>query len=380
MDINLINIIVYIPSDKGLSLVNTNIQHNLEYKEQLDPIPDEILEIIDLEGLANFLKYIMSTITENKDKPKADLILAKKIMDFLGNIDIKTAASSEFWNGITLCSDSIYDYITWRWKDYKKYKFFKRSIPIDKKKHSERIKRYITTSSISAIRKQTLARVWWAVKLFSVAHQDLLWKQQDTVDRILENSFGALDKTGNINDIISLFIICYKDLDAIGKFDSNREAKIRSIISWLKLYEDLVFIDNLDREHIKEDIKKIFESIIAQVDQPKIRTIKTDSGKAKKIEEKKRTKPKPKIVLQTKLPVSNSKDPDKIQTSLNIITTEKILGNLSKNWVNLSTLISRLRIFDMLDAKYVQIKLRELTRRGTIEMQLKNGNRYWRLI
>lgn len=379
MELDLDNLFVYISFDNALSLVNTDIQNNNEFKESLELIPEELLEIIDLEGLADYLDNIMSSINEQKDKPKADLILAKKIMKYLGRIDIKTAASSEFWNGITLSNNSICNYVTWRWKDYEKYKFFRRNTPIDKNKHKERIKRYVTTSSLSAIRKQTLARVWWAVKLFSESHQKLLWKQQDTVDRILENSFGALDNDGNVNDLISAFIVCYEKMNIEGNFDYNREAKIRSIISWLKLYEDLVFIDNFAKNVITKNVASIFESIINQVDKPKKRHIKKDK-KTKILEIKKpdtKFKTEPKIILQTELPTL--KESTKAQTTLDVITTEKILGSLSNSWVDLSTLIIKLKIKDKLDARYLEIKLRELTRKGTVVGIKKNSKKYWRL-
>ena len=391
MELQLKDLIVFIDVETGMSLVNKNIQINLDFKEGLEVILDEIQENIDINGLSECLKDIMRKITNQNDKPKADLMLAKKIMDYLGEIDIKTAASSDFWNGLALCNEEIFNFITWRWKNYEKYKFFRRATPIDKRKHSERIKRYITSSYVSAIRKQTLARIWWAVKLFSVENQDLLWKQQDTVDRILENSFGALDKDGTINDLISVFLKKYKEKDDEGKFNFKREAKLRNIISWLKLYENLIFIDNLETEVIEYNIDQIFESIIIQYDKPKTR--KTPTKKKAILEPKKseikykikrsEKKPdEPELILQKRLPILKTAGgqlkPEKIQVTF-MMSEERIKEALSEKWISLKQIIKKLHIKDMLDVRWIQIKMRDLERRGIVEVQLIDLKKHWKL-
>ncbi|MFX1391400.1 MAG: DNA topoisomerase VI subunit B [Promethearchaeota archaeon] len=79
---------------------------------------------------------------------------------------------------------------------------------------------------------------------------------------------------------------------------------------------------------------------------------------------KKPTKPKPKPTKQTTLP---------------IITTEKILKVLSNEWQTIKHLIFKLKIKDMMDARYLQLKLKELERKGQVLVESKMGKRQWKL-
>lgn len=256
-------ILFLISFSKGLRYVGRNIRDNEEFDTNFEQFSDDLLGKIDLEGLAKKLGDIREEVENNSlDKTTADLKLAREIHNYLGEISLKTAANSEFWNGMALLDNKIYNFITWRW-GYHSQKFFRKNQHVDRNKESSRIKRYITSSSVSALRKQTLARVWWIAKLFPKEYQDLIWRQQDAVDRILEHTFGALDDEGKINDLIQLFIELYQEFDQRGRFANNRQEKIRRIISWLKALEDYIFIDNLNRNDLKEMIKQIFKTIIS---------------------------------------------------------------------------------------------------------------------
>ncbi|MFX0057677.1 MAG: hypothetical protein ACFE85_04435 [Candidatus Hodarchaeota archaeon] len=80
------------------------------------------------------------------------------------------------------------------------------------------------------------------------------------------------------------------------------------------------------------------------------------------------TKPKP-------IPVK----PSLTQTTLPVITTEKIIAALSENWQNITHLIFKLKIKDMMDARYLQNKLKDLVRKEKILVEIRKGKKHWRL-
>jgi hypothetical protein len=67
------------------------------------------------------------------------------------------------------------------------------------------------------------------------------------------------------------------------------------------------------------------------------------------------------------------------QTTLPIITTEKILNVLSDEWQTIKHLIFKLKIKDMMDARYLQLKLKELERKDKVLVESKMGKRQWKL-
>jgi len=67
------------------------------------------------------------------------------------------------------------------------------------------------------------------------------------------------------------------------------------------------------------------------------------------------------------------------QTQLPIITTEKILKSLSDEWQPITSLIFKMKIKDMMDARFLQLKLKELERKGIIIVEIKKGKKHWKL-
>ncbi|MBY9020416.1 MAG: hypothetical protein KGD67_05115 [Candidatus Lokiarchaeota archaeon] len=67
------------------------------------------------------------------------------------------------------------------------------------------------------------------------------------------------------------------------------------------------------------------------------------------------------------------------QTQLPIITTEKISEALSEDWQPITTLIFKMKIKDMMDARFLQIKLKELERKGLVMVETKMGKKHWKL-
>ncbi len=71
--------------------------------------------------------------------------------------------------------------------------------------------------------------------------------------------------------------------------------------------------------------------------------------------------------------------PQTVQTTLPVITTDKILATLNNEWQNITHLIFNLKIKDMMDARYLQNRLKELVRRDKVEMLIIKNKKHWKL-
>jgi DNA-directed RNA polymerase subunit M/transcription elongation factor TFIIS len=60
------------------------------------------------------------------------------------------------------------------------------------------------------------------------------------------------------------------------------------------------------------------------------------------------------------------------------ITTEKILSILSNEWLNFNEIVNVMGIDDSLDRRYLQLKLKELSRKGKVEYVYYMSDKYWR--
>ncbi len=93
---------------------------------------------------------------------------------------------------------------------------------------------------------------------------------------------------------------------------------------------------------------------------------------------------KPRVTPPKKKPVSMPTQltpsiPKSTQTTLPVITTDKITSVLSNEWQTIKHLIFKLKIKDMMDARYLQLKLKELERKGQVLVEIKMGRKHWKL-
>ena len=84
----------------------------------------------------------------------------------------------------------------------------------------------------------------------------------------------------------------------------------------------------------------------------------------------------PKIPIEK--PKPKPKVPKTVQTSLPVITSERILSVLTNDWQNITHLIFNLKIKDMMDARYLQNRLKDLVRKNKIEMSVIKSKKHWR--
>ena len=68
------------------------------------------------------------------------------------------------------------------------------------------------------------------------------------------------------------------------------------------------------------------------------------------------------------------------QQKLPLLTNEAIIEALDdEKWQNIQDLIFNMRIKDMLDARLLQVKLKELERKGELIVKAKKGKKFWKL-
>ncbi len=122
----------------------------------------------------------------------------------------------------------------------------------------------------------------------------------------------------------------------------------------------------------KAEIMDLIQQSVGKVEKEQKREKAEEKKKmVKRIEKVKKEKIKPKVI---------PKYPTTMQTKLPIITTDGILKALdNKEWQTIKQLIFKMRIKDMLDARLLQVKLKELERKGEIILQTKKGKKYWKL-
>ncbi len=72
--------------------------------------------------------------------------------------------------------------------------------------------------------------------------------------------------------------------------------------------------------------------------------------------------------------------PKSTQLTLPVITTEKILEVLTDDWQTIKHLIFKLKIKDMMDARYLQLKLKELERKVKVVVEIKMGKKHFKRV
>jgi len=62
-----------------------------------------------------------------------------------------------------------------------------------------------------------------------------------------------------------------------------------------------------------------------------------------------------------------------------VMTTEALMDALSNDWQPITTLIFKMQIKEMMDARFLQIKLKELERKGLILVETKMGKKHYKV-
>ncbi|MFO8019509.1 MAG: DNA topoisomerase VI subunit B [Promethearchaeia archaeon] len=173
-------------------------------------------------------------------------------------------------------------------------------------------------------------------------------------------------------DLDNLEDLTVKELRTLGdKHDIRLKSRLRKDEIIEKIQKELGKPAKEEKEKKKKRKREPVEVVPEEIKKAKDR-LKRMKGKAPK--EKPKKKPK------KKEPIKPPKPSKTKQTKLPAITDEKILSVLNnEEWQTIKHLIFKLKIRDMMDARYLQIKLRELTRKGKALVDIKKGKKHWKL-
>ncbi len=127
-------------------------------------------------------------------------------------------------------------------------------------------------------------------------------------------------------------------------------------------------LKGVEKPIVKEEKPEKVELVQPIALEPK--KLKAAKARMQAIKEKAPPKPKPKASFTP---------PKPIQTHLPVITTDSLIGALTDDWQTIKHLIFKLRIKDMMDARFLQIKLKELERKGKVVVDVKMGKKHWKL-
>ncbi|MFX1455768.1 MAG: DNA topoisomerase VI subunit B [Promethearchaeota archaeon] len=166
----------------------------------------------------------------------------------------------------------------------------------------------------------------------------------------------------------------------------SRKSLLKWTVNELREYSKKSNIDIPSRATKSEIIDKILESYtvkkvkIKPEIEPQIETEKPEPMVKAEIEHKPQPiQPRVKKVPAKVVAKPSISKPKSTQTTLPVITTDRILNVLSDEWQTIKHLIFKLKIKDMMDARYLQLKLKELERKGEVLVELKMGRKHWKL-
>ncbi|MHA1802960.1 MAG: hypothetical protein ACTSU4_00325 [Promethearchaeota archaeon] len=142
---------------------------------------------------------------------------------------------------------------------------------------------------------------------------------------------------------------------------------------------DIKIPSKVKKSEIIKIIKKEIYKEEALVETPLVEEKEIEKVKTKTKEETKQILPETSLKKVKVKEKTKKKLPKPKQMELPIITTDRILEVLTDEWQTIKHLIFKLKIKDMLDARYLTVKLKELERKGIVEMDIKTGKTHWRL-
>ncbi len=161
------------------------------------------------------------------------------------------------------------------------------------------------------------------------------------------------------------------EMDEIKNFESLTVKELKKLAT-----EKSISIPSKIR---KADIIKLFQQNLS-ITKPLEKEEKVIGPKAEKLEKLKVTveskTENPKIAKPSTKP-----KPDLIstQTKLPLITTDSIMKVLTNDWQTITHLVFKLKIKDMMDARFLQIKLKDLERKGKVDVEVKKGKKHFKL-
>ncbi len=149
--------------------------------------------------------------------------------------------------------------------------------------------------------------------------------------------------------------------------------KEKNIPITLKLRKDDI-IEKILTSHVPKEVAEISKIKIHKKPEKKEKILVTPT--IVKLKQSKISFKKSPIKSKSQPPLLK---PKPVQSTLPIITTQGIMKVLSNEMQTIKHLIFKLKIKDMMDARYLQLKLKELERKGQVIVELRMGRKHWKL-
>lgn len=215
-------------------------------------------------GIKDILKWAKNKIKQNQkfDRTEIDRRLFDLFHDMY--LEPKIAASSEFWGSLTIQHEEAKQLVKARWKHTKNW-FKSKTAPF---KNAENYYRRYAGSDID---RQTFARIWWISKLIPEEKKDIVFKQQDFLDKAIQNRYIFWnEKEGkNVNSRTMRFL-----LECLEQFDRNkleeseyiaaeRQEITRNVFNWLKLLNDTTVIELMSDSDLRAIIEDFFNKAVS---------------------------------------------------------------------------------------------------------------------
>jgi len=250
----------YLARNDAIYLLNND--DNFKRNKYLE-IPMDWYHKFD-EGIKNILNKVKKEIEKNPkyNRTKIDDILFDFFQDI--ELDPKIAAIPEFWGSLTIQHPEARELVKIRWHHDKNW--FAEEIPCTKNIENT-CRRYAGND----IDRQTFARIWWISKLVPKEKKEVVLKQQDFLDKALQNRYlfwGIKENNKLISRTMIILLECLEEFDkkkATEKAYENiqRQDVTRQVFNWLKILNDTTVIELLDDDELKETIQEFFSNAVS---------------------------------------------------------------------------------------------------------------------
>ncbi|MFX1478667.1 MAG: hypothetical protein ACFFCI_11115, partial [Promethearchaeota archaeon] len=232
-----------------------------------------------------------------------------------------------------------------------------------------RYKAKINIKEIENIMREAIGKKPASVVLPETIHEKIDVKKVEVIQEEIQPKSEVLsEKTVEQKSIFSKKTLLNWTIEELKNYCSENNIQIPSKSRKNDIVDiilDSFISKKIEKEPELEEVKKI------EIEKPQVQEIITEKPKIKEVP-----------IEETPITTLVQSKPSKrkpTQTTLPIITTDRILKVLTNEWQTIKHLIFNLKIKDMMDARYLQLKLKELERKGQVLVEVKTGRKQWKL-
>ncbi|WP_457557286.1 hypothetical protein [Candidatus Harpocratesius sp.] len=209
-------------------------------------------------------------------------------------------------------------------------------------------------------------------------------KQQEMINS-QSNSANTENKDNNITQTKETHLKSTESHKISGK--KTMIHKTSSMVAPKSVQKVDEIIEQWKSKSIKKKSSKKVIKLKDQISQSesdiKTKTKRKSAKKSQKITVKSNFTEKKQTILPQSIKVNKTSLPKKLikpKSKIRVITTDLILQTMKDHkWLNIKDLIKLLEIKDVKDARYLQLKLKQLTREKKLLLSIQGGRTFWKL-